>query len=605
MTGKPAAEQQATPEPKRSAFFRNVAAGLSAGFAFAFLFAPAFPPFGLAPLTLIAATPLMVLAMSARRPAAACLGVALGAAPMWALHHVWVWEVTAAGFLPMILVLGALLSVFVWLAAAMLRSIDRLSSPGFVRSAGYIAALPIAWTAAEWFRGEVAFEGYPWFLLGHPMIDVPVVGVALPPSVGQYGVSLLCATAAALLAVGFVGHAGGPPLARRTRHVLLAAPGAAVLITTAGLLGVRTPPSTPDTQNVLRVGVVQTNLPQDNKMNWSPEQREQDFVRFIQLTRTLTETTGETPHLIVWPETMFPGLALDRDALGELTRRETAAGLDTFSTYDTMFAGFLLQEQAQRGIPMLVGALGWEDLTVAQDGTLGFRSQYNSAFLLDRGRVEHRYDKVHLTPFGEVMPYISTSDTLERALLSIGAHGMTFTLTAGTQRTPIDVPTASDDETLGVATPICFEIANARLVRDLVFVDGKRTARVIVQLTNDGWFGAWRGGKEHHLLIARWRAAELRTPLVRAANTGISAHIDARGRVVDALENSVAQTMLASVAPATDPPMLTAIVPNIAGTAAAGIAVLTLAAGLAARLLGGPIQAASEDDRGTTAGEHA
>ena len=196
----------------------------------------------------------------------------------------------------------------------------------------------------------------------------------------------------------------------------------------------------------------------------------------------------------------------------------------------------MLQEDI--GIPMVVGGPGYDGLDIMKDDEGFFEydeyeGKYNSVFVLARGRVDgRRYDKMHLTPFGEVMPVISRSDRLESMLLSLGAQGMAFNLSAGRSPTTLRVPSDGDAGPIEIATPICFEATIARVCRRLVFDDGARRAGLMANLTNDGWFAWSDAGRRTHMLTARWRCVELNTPMVRAANTGISSVIDANGRVV-------------------------------------------------------------------------
>jgi apolipoprotein N-acyltransferase len=130
------------------------------------------------------------------------------------------------------------------------------------------------------------------------------------------------------------------------------------------------------------------------------------------------------------------------------------------------------------------------------------------------------------------MPYIRWWPWLQRQMLRVGANGMKFDLDFGKHLTVFDVPAASLGRDVRVVAPICFEITIANHTRALVFERGQRRADVIVSITNDGWFGRWDIAREQHLQAAQWRAIELATPVVRAANTGVSALVDARGRVL-------------------------------------------------------------------------
>jgi apolipoprotein N-acyltransferase len=150
--------------------------------------------------------------------------------------------------------------------------------------------------------------------------------------------------------------------------------------------------------------------------------------------------------------------------------------------------------------------------------------------MVEDGRVsDQRYDKVRLTPFGETMPYIASIPGLQQKLLDFGARGMRFDLSEGTRQTVFTFNTAGGS--VRVVTPICFEVTVAPYVRGMVFEKGVRRADILVNVTNDGWFGGFSPAREQHLQIARWRSLELATPMIRAANTGISCSISADGKV--------------------------------------------------------------------------
>jgi apolipoprotein N-acyltransferase len=317
------------------------------------------------------------------------------------------------------------------------------------------------------------------------------------------------------------------------------------------------------------ISVIQTNVPQSIKNEWTFDKAAQDFSRFLELTNEAA-SANPAPDLIVWPETMFPGMALNASAVAAM--RDSKLGFKGSGAPLTVFHDALLEFQKELGVPMLIGAEAIEGLKFIQDASGSVKveteSRHNSAFLISRGEVQpQRYDKMHLTPFGEVMPYISEWDWLEKQLLSLGAQGMSFDLKPGTNRTVFTIDRAIGAQTqratdfgsaksvpdaeadadssspasrtphpapLSIVTPICFEAAVQHVCRSLVFEPGgTRRADLMICLTNDGWFYNWRGGHENHLLFARWRCLELGTPMVRAANTGISCLIDAHGRIIE------------------------------------------------------------------------
>jgi len=476
----------------------------------ALLFVLSFPPTALWGYTLAAAIPLALIVWHTSSPWRSALGVAIATIPLWTFEQFWMREVSAAGMPAFALYLSIFSGLYVLIAARIRRRWPRIPAP---------LLMGITWIGMEFFRGELAFDGYAWYLLAHPLIDAPLVPKAAA-TLGAYGIGMLVAALA------------GCVVSLADRRWLSAGAGlfvVSILLAGSTLLAPRTPLAAP-----ARIGVVQTNIPQDNKMSWSFEQRKDDFAEFLAITRQAAEAR---PDIIVWPETMFPGTSLSPEVVH--VQRESGYGYRSSDPEVdglplTAFHDSLVDEQAELGIPMLVGSLGVEGFRIVRDDAgprIETDKEFNSAFLVTEGKVaDARYDKMFLTPFGEVMPYISLWPWLERQLLAIGADGMSFGLSAGT--TPVVFDIATGDRTLRVATPICFEVTSSWVCRHLVFQDGRRRADILISLTNDGWFNTSDAGRANHLLSARWRCAELATPMVRAANTGISVAIAAGGKLI-------------------------------------------------------------------------
>lgn len=519
---------------------------LLAGVLHATLLAAAFPPLSWWPAAMLAPLPVLwVMRRAPVRPAGDALWVALGSIPFWAYSHVWIIPVTALGYPFLVLHLAA----YVWLA---LWIVGRARQRWPALSAG--ATVPLVWTGVEFFRGRVLWNGYPWFLSGQPLIEAPcMAGVGAIG--GVYAASLLVSlVCAATLDAATVrrprlsspGSGAVRLVPSLPRSVVLSgsAAGAIVIAGAAVELICLRPTGGP----ILRIAVVQSNVPQDNKSAAEVHELMDRWSRLSSMTLAAA-TAADPPDLIVWPESMFPGgylnaaavEALDDAGLGWTLREGPLAG-ETIAV--VAFADAMPQLQEQAGVPLLVGAEAAEGLRVERAGN-GYRlprdASFNSAFLVHAGRVdEARYDKLHLTPFGEVMPYISRWDWLEQAMLRFGARGMSFNLDAGTRPvtftvglrpSPMRTDPDRDETVVRLATPICFEATAPNVCRHLAYQDGSRRADVLVNLTNDGWFSWFDPGREMHLLAARWRTAELATPMVRAANTGVSCVIDARGRV--------------------------------------------------------------------------
>ncbi|MFG0260050.1 MAG: apolipoprotein N-acyltransferase [Phycisphaerales bacterium JB041] len=514
----------------------------------------AFPPLGWWVLAFVAPMPLLWAASRAAGVRGrARLGLAaaatVGMLPMWVWQQQWVFGVSALGAALLVLYLAMYAGAFVWLASWVG---SRLGWPVWV-------AGPVLWAGAEWFRGVVMFDGYPWLMAGHPLIEWPLLagGGAV---VGASGVSLLTLSVAGAV-YGCVSSRG--------RWRVGAASGLAAVALVWVALG-SLPRGVSETGREIGIAVVQTNVPQGDKQGWTPPQRMADLDRMLELTVMASEREPR-PDLVVWPETMFPGAALDTDSIEEERaasliwstgpdeawpelRYVVFAGVDGIDAPEPVPGPFsmrgrlvmpttvapdsLLAWQRRLGVPFLIGAEGYDGLRLEVDPESGavesaWDASFNSTYLVRDGRmVGERYDKMHLTPFGEVMPYFSAWPWLERLSLrlGIGASGMTFSLDAGDAPVRHVVETAAGP--VRVATPVCFEGVMPRVCRRLAYADGERRADVLVQLTNEGWFGGFDAGRWQHLQIVRWRALELGTPVVRAANTGVSAVVDASGVVL-------------------------------------------------------------------------
>ncbi|MBF9047841.1 apolipoprotein N-acyltransferase [Rhodobacterales bacterium LSUCC0031] len=259
------------------------------------------------------------------------------------------------------------------------------------------------------------------------------------------------------------------------------------------------PPPTPDAP-VIRL--VQPNAPQHLK--WRADMIPVFFQRGLSLT---AQASARLPDLVIWPETSLPVL-LDNSA-SERARIAAAA----------------------RGAMTLIGAQRFA----------GFLPR-NSLALLDRnGEILSVYDKHRLVPFGEYMPGGMVAEAL-------GLRGLAERLDGGYRPGPGPELIALGDSLGQAFAMVCYE---AIFARDLA-----RTPRGdwMVQVTNDAWFGRFSGPYQH-LALARLRAAEQGLPLLRAANTGVSAVIDARGGIVAMLPLNTAGALDAPL-PVAMPPTL-------------------------------------------------
>ncbi|SCM77416.1 Apolipoprotein N-acyltransferase [uncultured Pleomorphomonas sp.] len=355
-----------------------------------------------------------------------------------------------------------------------------------------IFALAIGLGVSEWLRGHV-LTGFPWNLLGQAVAftDVTAQGASV---VGIYGLTLagIAVFAAPALLADARDHRPWP------RRLTLAL---ALLIAAAdvGWGFYRLSGAAPVGEAVMadaRIRIVQPNI--DQAAKWSPEKKQEALDKLTSLSdrRTGPETLGAISFSeIVWPETALPFfLTEEPEALARIA--------------DLLSPGTILLTGAPRVEP-------------ADDLGDGGRRYYNSLFAIDdTGAIRAAYDKVHLVPFGEYMPFGALVRRLGIGELFRGIGGFS----PGPRRNLIAIPGHPSFSVL-----ICYE---AIFPGEVLPESGRPD--YLVNITNDGWFGR-SSGPHQHLDAARMRAIEEGLPVVRAANTGISAIVDAYGRTVASL----------------------------------------------------------------------
>jgi apolipoprotein N-acyltransferase len=488
------------------------------------LFAAAFPTAGgegAWPAIFIAPLPLVWLALRRPAPAAAIVAVFASSAAMWLWVERWLVDVTRVGHPLLAAYLALYPALFVWL-------LGRLASRPATARIPMTLAVPVVWVGLECLRGELVMHGYPWFLLGHPAINAPVIAQSAD-LLGTYFVSFLVASVAGAAADALLAAAGRVPLRRAAFW------GAAVAAIHVGNLGYGLWRG--GERRALSPGpavlAIQTNLPQSNKLDWTLQDQARDLREFLSLTLEAASSPAGPLDLIIWPETMLPGMGLEPETLAVVA----AAGLE----YEPWLEGpeALVSLSGRTGVPVIVGSLvrvGPIPVEAEQGTRWEWRKTFNSAYLIVGDASPQRYDKVFLTPFGETMPYISSWPWLERSLLAIGARGMSFDLDVGERIVRLHVPWDRGrpwwPRDLVAATPICFEDTVGRYCRRMVYARGRKMADILINLSNDGWFGARDEGRRRHLQAARFRCIENRVPMVRCVNTGLTAAIDSRGSMI-------------------------------------------------------------------------
>ena len=508
----------------------------------AIAFMLAFPPYDLWPLSYLALIPIALLALRTTSRPKAVLCVWLVSTLAWLWVQRWLIEVTGPGYVLLAMAQGAFPALFVWMLATLRPRAGKPLLPGLIN----VLLVPLLWVGTEMLRGSPLFlSGYPWFFLAHPLIAQPVL-CQTADLLGTYFVSFTAA-----MFGGLVCDVLTLPMFHQGRVSLTLRASVSVFVVTQvfvwgyGAWRLSQTGAIERDGMAVSIAAVQTNLPQNNKMAWLPDQQITDFAHFIELTRLIEDSAGQAqpPDLIAWPETMVPGLAMNIEAMRETKRFEITLGGTLPSV--TFFNEHLSMLAQELHTPLLVGGSAADNLTYSLGDasapgaerpiTRDYTARYNSAFLFDPdGRLsEHRYDKIHRTPFGEVIPIAHAWPGVQQWLLNLGAKGMRFDLDAGRAFTRLEVPLEERARpSVLVGTPICFESTMPYVCRLLAHPSNAAPADVLINLTNDGWFGSIKGGREQHVQIGRFRCIENRVPMVRAANTGISAAIDSAGRLI-------------------------------------------------------------------------
>ena len=436
-----------------------------------------FAPFGVAPLPALTLAVLFALWHRATPRAAAARGFAFGVA-LFGVGTSWVYvALEAFGGMPTAIALlgtaGFVAYLALWPALAGYVAV-RVTPPA---SAARAFAAAGAWTLAEWLRGYV-FTGFPWLAVGYAQLP----GSALPgfaPLGGVYAVSLAVALIAALIALASEGVADGA-----WRRVAGAAVATLALLG-GGSLAARIEWTAPQGAP-LAVSLVQGNVPQELKFD--PQFREKTFALYADLVESARG------RLVVLPESAFPMFSdeVPDAVLQNLIRLATA-----------------------RGGEVLLGLFTEEAPLPGSDDPRYF----NTVLSLGSGEPQF-YRKRHLVPFGETIPGKAVFGWFIRNVLAIPLADQT---PGGATQAPFTVAGTS------VAVNICYEDAFGSEL-----IDGARRAGLLVNVTNDAWYGrsiaAWQ-----HNQIAAMRALELGRPMLRATNTGITSVIAHTGRIVTEL----------------------------------------------------------------------
>lgn len=386
----------------------------------------------------------------------------------------------------------------------------------WTRDSTRILALAVGLTASDWLRGH-ALTGFPWNAFGYAL-STPLALAQTASLLGLWGMTLVAISVFASPAVLIDRD-------RRSKRAPWPIPAAAITVLAAmGIFGAIRLSLHPTTYaGDVRLRIMQPNLQQDVKFNYSAKAEVmRKYLTLSDRASGPTATGVRDTKILIWPESAFPFfLTREPDAMAQIA------------------------DLLPQGTVLVTGSVRAPDLPPNARITRA----YNSIYVIDHdGNVVSLYDKLHLVPFGEYLPFQGLLEKLGLEQLTKVQGGFI----PGTIRRNLQLPHAP------AALPlICYEA----IFPDEIADESGDRAKWMINLTNDGWFGISTGPYQH-LQQARWRSIEQGLPLVRAANTGISAVIDPLGRVVARLDLGV-EGVLDARLPAEIPPTVYAQTGNI------------------------------------------
>lgn len=440
------------------------------------LITASFPPLKTGWLIWISIIPLLVAIRDTPPRTAFKLGVITGLSHYVSLIY-WIINVLSTygglNILVSILVL-ILLSLYLALyvgAFASLVSYCRRSSIKIFLFAGI-------WVSLEYIRTFI-FTGFPWGLLGYSLYDI--LSIAQIASVtGVYGLSFIIAAFNVLIFQLIIKHKE----IIRDRYFFIEALSLLILTGASIIYGHRYlaayPSEKPENQQV-NIAIIQGNI--DQTVKWDVDFIDATMEKYIELSR---RSLDRKPDIIVWPETAVPLFFQDENPYTE-------------ELYDLT---------GESGASLVFGSPSYR----IEGDTVRY---YNTAWCISpEGTIKGQYDKNHLVPFGEYVPFQEFLPFVHRLVPAAGDF------TSGDSTDPIKIGEIPS----GIL--ICYEVIFPDIARDQVL----KGARILINITNDAWFG-FSGAPYQHLYMSVFRAIENRRPLIRSANTGISAIIDSTGHI--------------------------------------------------------------------------
>lgn len=463
--------------------------------------AAAFPDIGLWPLAWFGLVPLLSAMRGKDRLSCAGLGVVAGFV-FFTLTLYWVSNtmIVYAGMpVPAAAAVTGLMTFALALYIGLFGYLFGMVSRGLSADAAFSAA-PFLWVAVEFFRSNLPVLGFPWVRLADSQYEMlPVIQAADIAGEEGLGFVIVLSNAAAAQVVDWLTRrrAGAARFPAAQAGLALALV-AAVLVYGHWRLAHAAAGGAP-----VRVALIQGNIDQARKWDLSYVDEQLD----IYMTRT-REAAAAGAEVVIWPETAAPFY------FGQDPAR------------DSMMFGLA----RSAGVPVIFGAPAFR----RDDGDV---KSYNRAWAVRPDGLAEKYDKVRLVPFGEYVPFKKALFFVERMVTAIGE------LEPGERVSLLHVGDYA------VGAQICFEIIFPEYSREIARLGGA----AVVNITNDSWYGRTAASRQS-LAMGVFRAVENRIPVLRAAQSGISAIVEPTGKITAETGLFVETTLLGSFTPRSGPP---------------------------------------------------
>jgi apolipoprotein N-acyltransferase len=483
------------------------------------LVAGLFPPFSLAALAWVALVPLLAALWTVEGKRAGWRGFFLGwlaGTVSFAIQFSWLGIVSTLGVVVLPIYLGLFWGAFGAFAATLgnpRRGPEKEGWPECARSLRVAFCNGAVWAGLEWLRGWL-FTGFGWNPLGVAFHETPVIAQAAD-LLGVAGLSMLLVFFQAVLVQGarrMMGRKGGA--ARWLDFAVAAA--VVAMVACYGIVRMKSEKRIDSMR--LKALLVQINIPQDAaRVLWEPIDVHMAYEdETLKALEKLADKGGsgvspDWPDWVMWPESALTGriMRADDGTWGAWQEDiESIAQVHAAGPFQLIYGTNELESEKS----------GKNELVMKDKGRA-----WNSLAVMSPKNELQTYRKRHLVIFGETIPFVDSLPLLKKIYEQQAGVEYGGSFTPGVSSDPLPIPTAAG-KAIGAIPTICFEDTVARITR--LFL--RPGPQVIVNVTNDGWFKQSPAAAQH-FANARFRAIELRRPMLRCANTGVSAAIDTTG----------------------------------------------------------------------------